>query len=131
MAITLGPKLGGILLAGLKVPDEWEFTGVRSVVATSVGGTPNIWEGPVGGRIFVIYGGQNTGVLKKPVIDSVYELSRVIDAVYEFDPGDGNVFDVKFAHHEPRVIIAERIGNVLLPDETTYFNNIQIKLMRI
>ena len=126
-----GPTLDGIKLPGLKMPDEWDFTGVRSVVQLSVGGTPNIWEGPVSGWVFTVSGGQDVGVLGKSVIDSIHELSMVVGATYVFDPGDGNVFDVRFAHHEPPVVSAERIGNVILPDADTLYNNVSIKLMRV
>jgi len=127
-----GPILGGIELAGLMISEPWEFSGVRSVVEISVGGYPNIWDGEVSGWVFSVFSpSQNHGVLKKSVIDAVYELSSHADATYLFDNNRGEVFDVRFAHHEGQVISATPVGNVISPDENTYYNNINIKLMRM
>jgi len=126
-----GPILEGIVLSGLRMPDEWEFTGIRSVAQISVGGTLNIWEGPVSGWVFTVSGGQDTGVLPKSVLNQIFELSKVENATYTFDPGDGSTFPVRFAHNEPPVVSAERVGNIFLTADNTLFNNVTIKLMRL
>jgi hypothetical protein len=116
------------LAKDLIVEDEFNWTGVESVVDMSVGGVPIIWESEKTGQPMDLVGGEKFGWLLRGVLKDVHALACVPRATYTLILG-GESMTVRFRHEDEPVIEAEPMQPTPDVEDTDRYKNVRIKLM--
>jgi len=123
--------LDGIDITGLIMPDEFGFPNVVSVVDQSVINSPIVYSTEkYSGRNIDLVGGDSWGVLQKSVLDSLFALTGVINAVYTL-VYESQTFSVRWRTEDQPAIEARKVQNRSNTQATDYFNNIVLKLMEV
>lgn len=123
--------LGGYDLEDLAWPDEAAPWGVEAAVATSLAGTPIIWErARIGGRPIDLVGGAGSGWLPRATIMALAALAsvpgQVLDLVWS-----GKVIPVRFRNEDHPAIEAEPVRPGPDVPEGMKYRNVTIKLMEV
>lgn len=124
-------KIDTITLPNAIIENEFSFTGVRSAVDLTLGGTPIVWEQGYTGRIFDLISGEtDADWVTRETLLSLQALAGVADATYILNY-EGTSMTVRFRNEDPPVIIAKAVVGRSRKIDYEYYNELRIKLMEI
>lgn len=120
--------LDNIDISGLVKDVQFDWSGVRAIVARSLNGTPLVWEDTIYGKPIDFLGGEDWGWLDRYTLDSLIELAGKLRAEYTLNE-EGVETQVRFRNEDPPTVSGEPNVGRDVQDPFDSYKNIRIKLM--
>lgn len=122
--------LGGVSLPDLVLSGEFRFgnSGVQSVMNVSRDGTPLVFEQSSGYKNAELLGAADAGWITHGTLMSLNSLAAVPNATYTLSY-EGNTYTIRFRNWDQPVIEADPLVPRPNPENTDWYNNVQIKLL--
>lgn len=123
-------SLGGVVLPDVVIDNEFGEHKVRSVVEFSLGGRPIIWEDVAYGPALDLVGGEDYAWIDRQTLKELQGLSAVPQSSYTLIY-ESDTFLVRFRNEDAPVIEAQPIVARPNQDDSDWYQNLRIKLMKL